>query len=86
MRWQQFDTLMAGNAPMPEPAFAQALYYAISGNAASGKQAVAWALGPGADLRQLALVFDWCQDLLFGIAAARSGRQDGEADGRYSGG
>ncbi len=64
MRWQQFDTLMAGNAPMPEPAFAQALYYAISGNAASGKQAVAWALGPGSDLRQLALVFDWCQDLL----------------------
>jgi hypothetical protein len=25
---------------------------------------VEWALGPGDDLRQLALVFDWCQDLL----------------------
>ena len=55
---------MAGNAPMPEPGFAQALYYQISGNAAAGRQAVAWALGPGDDLRQLALVFDWCQDLL----------------------
>ena len=43
---------------------AQALYYQISGNAAAGRQAVAWALGPGNDLRQLALVFDWCQDLL----------------------
>jgi hypothetical protein len=63
-RWQQFDALLAGNAPMPEPGWAQALYYQISGNAAAGRQAVAWALGPGADLRQLALVFDWCQDLL----------------------
>jgi hypothetical protein len=63
-RWQQFDALLAGNAPMPEPGMAQALYYQISGNAAAGRQAVAWALGPGNDLRQLALVFDWCQDLL----------------------
>lgn len=68
MRWQQFETLMSGNAQMPEPAFAQALYFQISGNADAGKQAVAWALGansgPTPDLRQLALVFDWCQDLL----------------------
>ncbi|HEV2446940.1 MAG TPA: hypothetical protein VGS58_13510, partial [Candidatus Sulfopaludibacter sp.] len=65
MRWQQFDSLMAGNAPMPEPAFAEALYYQVAGNADSGKRAVAWALGSGTnDLRQLALVFDWCQDLL----------------------
>jgi hypothetical protein len=49
---------------MPEPGFAQALDYQISGNAAAGRRAVAWALGPGDDLRQLALVFDWCQDLL----------------------
>jgi hypothetical protein len=63
-RWQQFDALLAGNAPMPEPGWAQALDYQISGNAAAGRQAVAWALGPGDDLRQLALVFDWCQDLL----------------------
>jgi hypothetical protein len=63
-RWQQFDALLAGNAPMPEPGLAQALYYQISGNAAAGRRAVAWALGPGDDLRQLALVFDWCQDLL----------------------
>ena len=27
-------------------------------------QAVEWALGPGKDFRQLALVFDWCQVLL----------------------
>ena len=64
LRWNQFQLLMAGKAPMPEPAFADALYYQISGNAESGRQAVRWALGSGADLRQLALVFDWCQDIL----------------------
>src|SRR5690242_8994477 len=64
MRWQQFETLMSGNAPMPEPAFAQALYYRVAADEENGKRAVTWALGPGADLRQLAIVFDWCQDLL----------------------
>ncbi len=63
-RWQQFELLMAGHAPMPEPGFADALYYRVAGNEASGRAAVTWALGPGTDLRQLALVFDWCQDLL----------------------
>jgi hypothetical protein len=65
LRWNQFHLLMAGKAPMPEPGFAEALYYQVSGSAEAGQQAVAWALGAGAtDLRQLALVFDWCQDIL----------------------
>src|SRR4029077_15660364 len=52
-------------APMPEPGFAAALYYQASQNAAYGKQAVTWALSAAAtDLRQLALIFDWCQELL----------------------
>ncbi len=61
MRWQQFEALMSGNAPMPEPGFARALYYAVSGDAESAKTAIAWALSPAAnDLRQLAIVYDWC--------------------------
>src|SRR5580692_11210246 len=64
LRWNQFHLLMAGKAPMPEPGFAQALYYQVSGTAEAGRQAVEWALGPATDLRQLALVFDWCQDIL----------------------
>ena len=64
MRWNQFHLLMAGKAPMPEPGFAEALYDQVAGSAESGQQAVAWAFGAGADLRQLALVFDWCQDIL----------------------
>ena len=63
-RWQQFEALVTGNAPLPERGFAQALYYQISGDAGAGRQALAWAAGAGADPRQLALVFDWCQDLL----------------------
>ncbi|MGA3019881.1 MAG: hypothetical protein ABSF62_22405 [Bryobacteraceae bacterium] len=64
MRWQQFFTLMAGHAPMPEPGLAQALYYQVAEDADAGRAAIAWALGADADLRQQALVFDWCQDLL----------------------
>ncbi len=63
-RWQQFETLVAGNAPMPERGFAWALYFQVTGNAEFGRKAIAWALTPAADLRQQALVFDWCQDLL----------------------
>ena len=64
VRWQQLQTYVTAEAPLPEIAFAQALYYQISGDTGFGRKAVAWALGPGTDLRQLALVFDWCQDLL----------------------
>jgi len=64
LRWEQFGTLMAGGAAMPEPGFAGALYYQVAGDQAAGHKAIAWALGPDADLRQMALVYDWCQDLL----------------------
>jgi hypothetical protein len=64
LRWNQFQLLMAGKAPMPEPGFADALYYQVSGDGEAGRQAIHWALGQGIDLRQLALVFDWCQDIL----------------------
>ncbi len=64
MRWTQFETLIKGGAPMPEPGFAFALYHAVTGDAAVGKRAVDWALTPAADIRQTAFVFDWCQDLL----------------------
>ena len=64
MRWLQFETLMEGKAPMPEPGFAHALYYQVTDAEIHGREAVRWALGPGSDLRQLALVFDWCQPVL----------------------
>ena len=63
MRWEQFDALVRGGAPLREPGFALALYYEVSGDKPSGQRAIAWAR-TGTDLRQLAIVFDWCQDLL----------------------
>src|ERR1700683_790458 len=49
-RWRQFDLLVKGSANLPEPGFALALYYAISGDDAAGQRAVAWALGPAGEL------------------------------------
>lgn len=77
-RWEQFDLLVAGGAKLPEPGFADALSYRVSGNAAQGKSAVEWALAdaaPGAaqDLRQLALVFDWCGPVMTSAQADRLG-------------
>jgi hypothetical protein len=63
-RWQQFETLVVGGAPMEERGFAWALYFQVAGKPEFGRKAIVWALTPSADLRQQALVFDWCQDLL----------------------
>jgi hypothetical protein len=63
-RWRQFDLLVKGSANLPEPGFALALYYAVADEKAVGRRAVEWALGPASDLRQLALVYDWCQPVL----------------------
>lgn len=84
MRWEQFETLMAGKARMPEPGLSAALYSQVTQDSGACRPAVEWALGGSADLRQQALVFDWCQESLSeseskqlaarlerGIAAAR---------------
>ena len=60
MRWEQFNSLLAGKAQMPEPGFALGLYFAITGDADSGRRAAEWAMG-ATDVRQVALVYDWCQ-------------------------
>lgn len=60
IRWEQFHTLIAGKVEMPEKGFALGLYFLASGEEAYARQAIQWALGPATDLRQIALVFDWC--------------------------
>jgi hypothetical protein len=54
-RWQQFEALIQGKAPMPEVAFAYALHHQVTGDEASAKTAAAAAR----DLRSLALAYDW---------------------------
>jgi hypothetical protein len=60
LRWQQFSSLVAGGAQLPEPGFALALYYAVAGDQDAGHKATAFAL-TSTDLRQMALVYDWCE-------------------------
>lgn len=65
MRWNQFDALVQTNSRMPEPGFAYALHGRVAGQDSSCRKAIAWAskeANPSqpADLRQVALVADWC--------------------------
>jgi hypothetical protein len=65
LRWEQFDTLWAGNVPFQEPGWTAALRYQIAQDDDAGKRAVQWAAaGASTDLRQIALVADWCAPLM----------------------
>jgi hypothetical protein len=67
LRWDQFNNLMRGGAPFPQPGFANALYYNVTGDKAAGRLAVTFALGGSAekpDVYQIALVYDWCQEVM----------------------
>lgn len=70
LRWDQFQTLAGANAPFPEPGIANALYYQISGDKTFGRKAVDWAL-TAKDQYQVALVYDWCLELLTAAEKAR---------------
>ena len=72
LRWDQFETLWTGGAEFQEPGFASALHYQISEEAGSAKKAIAWALGAaGTDIRQVALVADWCTPVLSATETTR---------------
>lgn len=72
MRWTQFDSLVSGGVPMAEPGLAFALYYQVAKNQAAGRKAVEWAVDEkNTDLRELALIFDWCSGLMSKIQADR---------------
>jgi hypothetical protein len=64
VRWQQFESLIKAGGALPEPGLANALYSQVSGDTSYCVKAVDWALAGAPDLRELALVFDWCQPAL----------------------
>ena len=71
LRWDQFETLWTANAQFPELGWAQALRYRIADDREAGTRAVAWAVGAADagrpdDVRQMALVMDWCAPLIAG--------------------
>lgn len=73
LRWQYFNSVSdTSNPVLPEPGFAGALYYRVTHQNPAGRKAIDWAISPAArDLRQLALVFDWCGPLLSPAEADR---------------
>jgi hypothetical protein len=64
LRWDQFETLWTAGAKFPELAWVQALRYQVADDREAGTRAVAWAVGPGDDIRQLALIADWCAPII----------------------
>jgi len=69
MRWEQFSALIEGGARMSEPGFAHALYGVVADSKSSCGQALTWALKTAdakqaGDLRQVALIYDWCKPQL----------------------
>ncbi len=71
LRWDQFETLWTASAPFPELAWVQALRFQIADDRESGTRAVAWAVGPAdvarlEDVRQMAIIADWCETLISG--------------------
>ncbi len=64
LRWQQFDRVVSSTIDLPEPAFANALYFRVTDDGKAADRAIAAALQPNSDVRQIALVYDWCYDQL----------------------
>ena len=65
VRWVNFENRVQSVPDSPERGFELALYYAVTGDQARGREAIAWALQPQhRDHRQMALVLDWCGPLL----------------------
>ncbi len=62
-RWVNFENRINTAPDSPERGFELALYYAITGDEAKGREAVQWALNHNSP-RQSALVLDWCSSLI----------------------
>jgi len=63
VRWVNFEDRVRTVSDSPERGFELALYYAVTGDDARGREAIDWALKTN-DRRQVALVLDWCGPLL----------------------
>jgi hypothetical protein len=58
IRWQQLDALISGKVPMVEHGMAMALYAKVAERPDLCREAER---GAGTDVRQMAIVYDWCQ-------------------------
>jgi len=61
IRWQIFQSLIESKRTPPEPGLALALYGRLADEPSALRAAIERALENPADVRQAAIVFDWCQ-------------------------
>ncbi len=61
-RWTNFENRINSSPESPERGFELALYYAITRDEEAGRRAIEWALDHPGEVRQVALVADWCAD------------------------
>ncbi len=71
LRWEEFEMLWMASAAFPELPWVQALRFQIADDRDAATRAVAWAVGPADEsrmdeLRQIAIVADWCESLISG--------------------
>lgn len=78
IRWQQLELLRNSGQRLPEQPLVDALRYQVAGDKAAGRQAASWAVGRSsskpvdvAQLRQMAVVFDWCYPVFSEVDRAR---------------
>ena len=63
-RWINFEERVKNVTDSPERGFELALYYAITGDEARGKEAVKWVKTHRSESRQVGLILDWCRDFI----------------------
>lgn len=80
LRWQSLRDLVDSGIPFPEQPLVDALRYQVEGIGDAGSRAAAWSvrlasqgISTAAELRQAALVYDWCRDR-FDAGARESAR------------
>ncbi len=64
VRWLNFEDRVQSAADSPERGFELALYFAVTRDEKRGREAAEWALAHRCDRRQVALILDWCGDLM----------------------
>jgi hypothetical protein len=63
-RWMNFENRVNSVPDSSERGFELALYYAVTRDETRGKEAIQWALGHKCATRQVALILDWCSELV----------------------
>lgn len=76
VRWVHFEERVKNVSDSPERGFELALYFAVSGDDARGKEAVNWAASHPCERRQRALIQDWVGPIPAASCAASPSLRD----------